>query len=592
MKRFLYILIACSVISCADFLKEDPPTSLTDVYGTEAELELGIRGILRSFEGENMFTGNMLENLMSTSGLIHWGSTSSRLGDERWDCCIRNINYSSMSLNISMYESLYKAVNNCNILLKNLPSSPVDEAYKKEIEAEAKFYRAVIYFSLVRIYGNVPLLTDGIIYATDYKPDGRTSYNKVYEQIVKDLTDAWEGMRDKDRVMEVTGTQGRPHKWAAKSMLSSVYLWIASILTVPSDENFYNPDIPGHAPDFTELGIQSKEDAWTLAYNTAKDVIDNSPYRLAKNYQDLFRWEKGYVDFYGKDCWNLDERIFVLQSTGTNRTNYSAIRSLPRYPEGTQSTGTQTRYGNWRPSRFLFQKWCEKTGGQRGTGDVAEIYVGSDDPRFDITFIHTSYVQCHNSTVSNIYPNLVAIESATLYASMPYFKKYYTKDYTGAQNEADFYFMRLAEIYYIAAEAAARLGKEDEAYDIIENIHYRARGADVGIPKWTKGEFVGEELINNIIWDKIFELSGEGHEYYEVRRNGSRWFSEQILQPKNAFMDLRTNDAKRTAYYGKGFKYETDPQKLRASLLCEFPKEELALNSSLSSADKNDFSWE
>ena len=76
MKRFFYILITCSVISCADFLKEDPPTSLTDVYGTEAELELGIRGILRSFEGENMFTGNMLENLMATSGLIHWGSSA------------------------------------------------------------------------------------------------------------------------------------------------------------------------------------------------------------------------------------------------------------------------------------------------------------------------------------------------------------------------------------------------------------------------------------------------------------------------------------------------------------------------------------
>lgn len=41
-----------------------------------------------------------------------------------------------------------------------MQSSPVDDAYKKEIEGEVYFLRAMAYFYLVRLYGDVTLHTE------------------------------------------------------------------------------------------------------------------------------------------------------------------------------------------------------------------------------------------------------------------------------------------------------------------------------------------------------------------------------------------------------------------------------------------------
>ncbi len=603
MKKIFSVFVPLMLcMSCSGFLTENPTTSLSSVYDTETALETNVRGIIRSLEGPGMYASDMLENLQSCSGLVHWGSVSGRIGDERWDCVLRCLNYSSMSLNITMYGSFYTAINNCNILIDALPSSPVDTEYKKEIEAEAKLYRAYLYFTLVRLYGDVPLSLGGISQASSYKALPRAPYCEVYAQVLKDLETAFENMRSPERVAAVTGTQGRPNRWAARAVQAVVYLQIASILSVPQDENFYDPSKPGRIPDFSKYGIMDASDAYDKAYKAAKDVIDNGPYKLAWNYADLFKWTRSYTDHYGKDCWNLDERILVIQSTGHNSGNVTAMRTLPQYPEGSSvKAGTSiSRHSNIRPTRFFFQQWCRMTGGVKGEAGSARenMYIGSPDPRLDLSLFHTSYKRSSDGKTVSVYPASGTIEQVNMGGSMPFYRKYWSPTYSGIPDVADLYLLRFSEMYYVAAEAAARLGRSDEAYDLIDKVHERARRSDPsGVPSsqpaWNKGQFASaDEFVTALIWDKLFEFCGEDHEFFEVRRLGAKWFSDQVIQPVNAFLSEMDQWTYRDTYYGGSFQFETDYQKLRASLLCEFPKDELALNPAMTPADKNDFSWE
>jgi len=579
MKKIIMTAAMALAISSCNFLDENPTTSLTSAYATEDALEANIRGIQASL---NFFTSDYPENLEACSGLVHFGSTTGRTEDNRWKCILTNMTFTSMSLNIELYGNIYAGINRCNVLLEHLPASPVNEAYKKEIEAECRMYRGLLFLAAVRLYGDVPLSLSAN--ENSFTPIARTPYYKVYDQIVTDLKFAYEGMRDASRVAQVTPTQGRSNKWAAKALLGATYLQIASLLSVSKDDNFYNSSKEGRTPVFESdaIGTDAAK-AWKLCYDTATDVIENGPYALASEYAELYKWRVGYTDARGKDCWNLDERIITVQSEVFNTNNYTATRSLPTFPPDVEVEVNWTmvsRPGNVRPSRFFFNEWCRRYDIESGC-PTDSVYKVCKDPRIDVALIHTSYIPCNATKATNIYPTDVAS------TSMPYFRKYNTPTYQGKPDVADFYYMRLAEVYYIAAEAAMHTSAGSaKALELVNAVHKRS-----GTPEWTS------VTVDDIVWDKLFELCGEGHSYYEVRRLGATWFKTNILDARNHFFDVMGDKAENymITYFGRSdFKYDFvgDMNKVRAALLCEFPKEELTANSAMSLEDKNDFTRE
>ena len=161
MKKILTLFAVICLLASCDFLKEKPTTSLSDevAYGTEGALEAQIYGVLRGFAGDAMLTGNMNEFLMDCSGLIHWGAGSTYLTDaqQRWTCSLAFTQYTMHPYNNNEYKGFYNFVNRANRLLEHLPDSPVEDAYKKEIEGEARFYRGLAYYYLVRGWADVPI---------------------------------------------------------------------------------------------------------------------------------------------------------------------------------------------------------------------------------------------------------------------------------------------------------------------------------------------------------------------------------------------------------------------------------------------------
>ncbi len=636
MKKIFAFIFACSLLASCVFLEEKPTTTLSDdvAYGTEGTLEAQIYGILTAFNGDSMITGNMNECLMDCSGLIQWGANDGFLTDaqERWTCSFAFTQYSQHPYNYGAYRGFYSVINRANRLIDRLPSSPVDEGFKKEIEGEARFYRALAYYYLVRGWGDVPLRTKPV---TDYEVANapRIAFWEVYAQIVDDMKFAFENMRDYARTLEVASQPaGRPCKWAAKAMLSQIYLTIGT-LTAHADDNFWDPAKRtaryGVAnPDFSKSlegitsGSSMKEvsrKAFTEALACAEDVIQKGPYKLADDYRQLFRWTE-------PEDWALPERIMVLTNSpesGVSAANYTALRSLPRCPEGTANvSSSNSNYGRWRPVRFVFQKWCETYGGIPGEAQTNQgIFVRCQDPRFDVTIWHTGYYRQDTGTWEDLYPYPTRVYNRIFNKDMePFFRKYLDPSYDGNSGRADFYLMRYAEIYLIAAEAAANLSSSpgdaqwQKALDYVEVIHARARhSVDEGqpeaeYPKWEADRFLdqpdpGQALIDGIFWERIFELYSEGHEYWDTHRMGAGWLAETIAAPLDAFLLLPEQQYDNIsalapgdrsycrAHYGSNTPpFRTNPADLRGSLILEFPEMEVTNNHAITTEDAvNDF---
>lgn len=605
----------CCFTAC-DFLGENPTTSLseTSAYKSEEALESQIYGILSSFYGRYMMQGYMNEMLHTASGLMIW--KGQRTQDD-WMEGLKFAKYSTSTPNQGQYAELYAAIACCNRLLDNLPSSPVDASFKKGIEAEARFYRAVLYYYLVRLYADVPLvLTCPKNMIETNKP--RTVYYKVYKAIVDDLNFAEENMRDKATVDALTPGKGRPCKWAATAMKASVYMTIGSLLStyeadpqdcffdVSRDASRVADGKDPHTPDFTALGIDKAEDAWKLCLDTAEKVIVEGPYRLAGDYRQLFRWTDA-------EDFNLDERIFVLQSTNTSASeNRLALMSLPQYVEGSANTTTKNgNFGRFRPSRFFFQKFAEDNGGIKGTSaHNSDIYVDCEDPRFAASFFYTSYMRLNNNTALQIYPHENCILVSDGATALPYYKKYLDPTFDVNSGCADFYLMRFAEMYLISAEASARLSASvgdaswQHALSRIEDLHLRARnstdGEPAAYPTWKDRTFSSkDELVNAIIWERAYELCCEGHEYFDTHRCGAKWLSEQVAIPLNESLQRPEqgpgeNNLGVFKYTYVGTLCPTEPSELRKSLLCAFPAStEAVYNTSIDPVkDQNDFYWQ
>lgn len=114
----------------------------------------------------------------------------------------------------------YKSIAQANIVISRAPGIAMDQVLQKRYIAEARFIRALGYFNLVRIFGDVPLVTAEIKDYKDAYNFGRTPVNEVYSQVIQDLQAA-----ATDLPANYTGADiGRTTSGAAKALLGKVYL--------------------------------------------------------------------------------------------------------------------------------------------------------------------------------------------------------------------------------------------------------------------------------------------------------------------------------------------------------------------------------
>ena len=123
-----------------------------------------------------------------------------------------------------LYQDSYSGIERSNYVLQNLAVVPFsDPAIKDVREAEARFFRAWHYFNLVRIYGDVPLITD-VILTPDADPASqypRRPVADIYSQII--LPDAQFALAKLPKTT-TAANKGRLTEGAARMLLAKVYM--------------------------------------------------------------------------------------------------------------------------------------------------------------------------------------------------------------------------------------------------------------------------------------------------------------------------------------------------------------------------------
>lgn len=114
----------------------------------------------------------------------------------------------------------YRTIAATNIILERIENVTIAAALKDQYIGEAKFLRALMYFNMVRFYGDAPLVLKELKTEEEAYTYKRSPATEVYLQIEKDLKDAQSLLPAKFTGINV----GRATSGAAKALLGKVYL--------------------------------------------------------------------------------------------------------------------------------------------------------------------------------------------------------------------------------------------------------------------------------------------------------------------------------------------------------------------------------
>lgn len=208
-----------TLVSCTKQLKQDPITDkeLGNFLKNEREVEEYVIAAYAGLQANGTYrlytpamgevpSDNTYEEVPANDGAIYGDM------DEFKTVPVNDI------MESNWFDS-YKAIQKANVVLSRIADVPyASEAVKNSRTGEMKFIRALLYFNLVRFYGDVPLVTTETTDPNFYFGKGRTPAAQVYEQILKDLTEAITVLP------ENAAQQGRVIKTAAQALLGKVYL--------------------------------------------------------------------------------------------------------------------------------------------------------------------------------------------------------------------------------------------------------------------------------------------------------------------------------------------------------------------------------
>lgn len=121
----------------------------------------------------------------------------------------------------TVWKNSYAAIANANLALERIPAINMDENLKKSLLGQVYFLRAFFYYHLVRLYGDVPLITKSQTLSSPDLYPPRSPVADVYNLIISDLEAA------KTSGLSNIDATGKVSLGAVKTLLASVYLTTA-----------------------------------------------------------------------------------------------------------------------------------------------------------------------------------------------------------------------------------------------------------------------------------------------------------------------------------------------------------------------------
>ncbi len=205
-------LFFLAFFSCRKSLTESPKSVAEEnFYGTAAEMEAAVNAIYVPLRDPSTVGMGVYIAVLEAQVDYDYGRGSYAVLNS-----FQALNDVIISRVTGVWAGFYLAIRNANLVIANAAqASAINPTIVAQDVAEAKFLRAFSYFHLVRNWGGLPLRTEANMTEQNLK---RSSTDSVYALIVSDLQTAENDLPD------LPSAPGRPSKWAAKTVLSDVYL--------------------------------------------------------------------------------------------------------------------------------------------------------------------------------------------------------------------------------------------------------------------------------------------------------------------------------------------------------------------------------
>jgi starch-binding outer membrane protein, SusD/RagB family len=284
------VLFILTAISCKKLVQVDEPDdSMTSsmVFSNDSLAQKAVNGLYIKIMNSTKFLLNVGMSLFPALSADELVRTSSMNNEDQFT--INAIIPSNQLVNVNIWKAAYVYIYHCNICIEGLQKSTgVTAAVKKQLTGEVQFVRALCYYYLVNLYGDVPLVLGTNAEVNALLP--RSPTDQVYLQIIADLEAAGEAL---------TGSpvNTRPTQYATQALRARVYLHMQN---------------------------------WSKAEEMASAVISSGQFALHRDLNTVFKANTNEIIFQWapvQDKMNSGEG-FIFIPIGSVRPNYMLTTGL------------------------------------------------------------------------------------------------------------------------------------------------------------------------------------------------------------------------------------------------------------------------
>ncbi|TAD85777.1 MAG: RagB/SusD family nutrient uptake outer membrane protein [Bacteroidetes bacterium] len=464
-KKHFYVAVAfvvCFGAGCKkDFLERDSLTQLAEgsFWKTESDVQLGINGIYDALQDRSLYSGS----LNGGAGLpMYDGLSDNTFNNWTWegpgDFMQGRIDPANWQFS-GLWVASYRGISRANLALAKIPAIPEGNftTIKRPVFiAQAKFLRALLYLNLAVYFEDVPLILEPQTLENAFVP--KNTFAQVRDAIVKDLTEAAVDLP----ASYPAALYGYATKGAALGLLARMHLYTknwAGVLAATDQILPLGYNLSGsYAAQFTPAGENSRDVVFSVRFTLTQS-----------NNGELF---SGTFESAPKvDMVPLRNAVRAYHCTDGR-----PITTSPLYDATRENLNRDPRL-------------------------TASVYFPGD------IFI----VNLNRAFTGN---------TPTRYGQRKYIRNGPSATGIGVASPGgqDFYVLRYADVLLMRAEALVELGRQAEAYPLVNLVRARVNMPTV---ENVEGNALSQsQMLEVVRQERRVELAFEGLRFFDLKRWG------------------------------------------------------------------------
>ncbi len=386
---------------------------------------------------------------------------------------------------LGLWSSAYRTIRIANDLLAGIEDSSLEEEFKNNIAARARYVRAFTYFDLVRRYGDVPLISEPQSLEDDLLVS-RTPQSEVYDFIYSELSEAVKDLTNKSEEPAGTITKQAAIAINARAMLYAERWEEAAALADQIINGDLNDGIDLHT-DYRELFLSYGGNNETIMEKITLPPITGHSF-------GLFNWPVRWRSDWGGQTNPTQELVnsYEMAETGLPISDPTSGYNPDRPYEG-------------RDKRFYASIFYHGS-------EFSEVAPSSGEPYIDMEWNN------FNEGPGDKKHGAASITGYLVKKFVDPNEGFGPKRY---ESKTSWQEIRFAEVLLIYAEAKNEAnGPTEKVYEAINRIRRRAELPDLptGLSK--------DDMRKRIRHERKIELVFENHRWFDLIRWG---IAEEIL---------------------------------------------------------------